>query len=107
MNTPDQLITTYVGHIMDRIDASGLSPEELEAHRRSLTTELAARIGVVVLEALSSEDRQQYADLFVATEQQDSPEAQQFISQRLPNMAQLINAGAEQFATEYFTALNQ
>lgn len=107
MNTTENLIATYVGHIMDRIDTSALTPEQQQDHERRLHEELSARIGVIVLEALSEQDRQLYVDQYVATEQQDSPEAQQFLQERLPNAAQVINSGAEEFAAEYFAAVSQ
>ena len=105
--TTNELLNTYVGHVLDRIDTSGLRAEELEAHRRQLQEELAARVGVIVLEALNEQDRQAYVDMFVATETQDSPEAQQYLKERLPDMAQVINQGAEEFAAEYFAALEK
>lgn len=105
--TTNQLLDTYVGHVLDRIDTSGLSAEELQTHQRRLQEELAARVGVIVLEALSEQDRQAYVELFVATETQDSPQAQQFLQERLPNMTAVINKGAEEFAAEYFAALEK
>lgn len=107
MNTINQLLATYVGHMMDRIDTSGLSDEERQSHARRLHEELAVRVGVVILEALTPQDRQEYVDRFVATEQQDSPQAQKFLQDRLPQMTQVINAGAEEFAAEYFAAVQQ
>ncbi len=100
-------LNNFVSQLMRQAGFDGLTKAKQEQHLQQLTDAINARLGVVVLEQLSNDDRAQYISEFVETNKTQTTESQQFLVRHLPQLQPVIDRELQKFSQEYLQAVKK
>lgn len=97
--TPE-IITVVAKTIVARL-AGELTSQQRAEQEQQVQQLFLARLGTAMLEALPAADRLTYQTKFIETQQYNSPAAQTFLTNNIPNLEQLLTNEAKQFIEEF------
>lgn len=77
-----------------------LTPDKAAEMQQHVMQLLLARVGTAIVTAMSPEDRLTYEQQFITTQKYNTPEAQAFVAQHVPNLADVLKAEIDAVTSE-------
>lgn len=98
----DEALDVYLEELLKAANIATMPEDYKKSYKEKLAMEVNRRIGLVVLNELDKEAIEEFEKLL---KKNVSPEEiQKFISSRVPNLAEVIKKGLDDFAVEFITA---
>lgn len=105
-NFSSQFINTFANNLFNRGKLEQFSEEDQELYLDEMKEVIVERIGLTMLEQLSTDDATVFKSEYVDNKQYDSPEAREFLSKKCGNIQPLIEASLRDFATKFLIAVD-
>jgi predicted house-cleaning noncanonical NTP pyrophosphatase (MazG superfamily) len=98
----DEALNAYLEELLKAANIASLPEDYKNEYKERLALEVNRRIGIVVMDQLTDKDLEELEKLL----EKDSKieEIQNFLSQRIPNLKEVVEKALDQFAAEFIAA---
>ena len=105
-NINNNYISIFIDELIQKAGISELPNNYLKSHKTELQRITTNRITLIIMENLSNEDAEIFQQKFVYTKQTNTPEAQYFFSNKIPELDKKIETGLNELSQEYLKAFS-
>ena len=96
---------SFIEKILEESGLNELPPEYKEQYTAKLQEQLNRRIGLIILENLSPEDSEKFADKLNASPAPSTEEMNNYFIEKIPDLNDKIRDGLTQFAAEFISSV--
>lgn len=105
-NINNSYISVFIDDLIQKAGISEVPNYYLKNHKEELQRITTNRISIIILENLSNEDAEIFQQKFVYTKKTNTPEAQYFFSNKIPELDKKIETGLNELSQEYLKAFS-